>query len=69
MAKNEYTVYRRYRDFMALHEKLGERYDSTCIILPPPPPKGGVKSVSVKMKGDEDSDGLGRSIGKFFYIL
>ena len=62
MAKNEYTVYRRYRDFTTLHERLSDRYDTTCIILPPPPPKSGVKSVS--MKGEEDSDGLGRTIGK-----
>ena len=64
MAKNEYTVYRRYRDFRALHERLSDRYDSSCMILPPPPPKSGVKSVSVKMKGEDDSDGLGRTIGK-----
>ena len=25
MAKNEYTVYRRYRDFLQLHEKLEDR--------------------------------------------
>ena len=69
MAKNEYTVYRRYRDFKALHEKLSDRYDSACIILPPPPPKAGVKAVSVKMKDDQDSDGLGRSIGKVLLYL
>ena len=25
MAKNEFTVYRRYRDFLKLHEKLEDR--------------------------------------------
>ena len=25
MAKNEFTVYRRYRDFLRLHEKLEDR--------------------------------------------
>ena len=67
MAKNEYTVYRRYRDFRTLHERLSERYDSSCIILPPPPPSSGVKSVSVKMKDDQDLDGLGRTIGKIMF--
>ena len=28
MAKNEFTVYRRYRDFLKLHEKLEDRLDN-----------------------------------------
>jgi len=63
MAKNEYTVYRRYRDFTQLHDKLEDRYADSCIILPPPPSKSRVKSVSVKIKGDTDTEGLGRSVG------
>ena len=35
------------------------------MIIPPPPSKSSVKSVSVKIKGDTDSDSLGRTIGKF----
>ena len=66
MAKNEYIVYRRYREFRMLHEKLEDRYADQCIILPPPPTKNKIKSVSAKMKGDADSDGLGRGIGKFY---
>ena len=34
------------------------------MIIPPPPSKSSVKSVSVKIKGDTDSDSLGRTIGK-----
>ena len=30
MAKNEYTVYRRFRDFKQLHEKLEDRYEENA---------------------------------------
>ena len=94
MAKNEYTVYRRFRDFKQLHEKLEDRYvenvvflegrinnrqcmfgfyvfryADSCMIIPPPPSKSSVKSVSVKIKGDTDSDSLGRTIGKFYSVF
>ena len=80
MAKNEFTVYRRYRDFLKLHEKLEDRLDTLvsslfysiidryaaqCVILPPPPSKSRVKSVSAKIKTDSETDGLGRSIGEW----
>ena len=44
------------------------RYADSCIILPPPPSKSRVKSVSVKIKGDTDTEGLGRSVGKLIEI-
>ena len=32
MAKNEFTVYRRYRDFLKLHEKLEDRSEiAECV--------------------------------------
>ena len=80
MAKNEFTVYRRYRDFLKLHEKLEDRserayplqiseldcrYAAQCIILPPPPSDSKVKSVSAKVRTDSETDGLGRSIGEW----
>ena len=80
MSKNEYIVYRRYREFRMLHEKLEDRlegilkegelklffprYAEQCIILPPPPSKNKVKAVSAKMKSQNDTDGLGKSVGK-----
>ena len=45
------------------------RYADSCIILPPPPTKNRVKSVSVKMKGDEETDNLGKSVGKCLHSL
>ena len=69
MAKNDYTVYRRYKvrcayidgvimmcrrqDFLLLDAKLRERYRATGTILPPPPGKNRVKGVHSRLAGDK----------------
>ena len=62
-SKAEYTVYRRFNDFIKLHEKLVHTYSNTCTIVPPPPEKNSMTTVRTKLTGKTDSDGLAKYIG------
>eukprot|EP00090_Calanus_glacialis_P046171 TRINITY_DN8925_c0_g1_i1.p1 TRINITY_DN8925_c0_g1~~TRINITY_DN8925_c0_g1_i1.p1 ORF type:complete len:517 (-),score=153.83 TRINITY_DN8925_c0_g1_i1:14-1417(-) len=62
-SKNEYTVYRRFQDFLQLHAKLVHNYTSCCIIIPPPPQKNTMATVRTKLTGETETNGLGKYIG------
>ena len=63
-SKNEDTVYRRFKDFVQLHEKLVFNYTNCCIIVPPPPEKNTVATVRTRLTGETEANGLGKYIGK-----
>ena len=63
-SKNEYTVYRRFQDFLQLHAKLVHNYTSCCIIIPPPPQKNTMATVRTKLTGETETNGLGKYIGE-----
>jgi len=60
-AESNYTVYRRFRDFVMLNDKLRETYGTQCIIVPPPPDKNKITSVWSKVS-DLNNSGLDRVI-------
>ena len=63
-SKNEYTVYRRFKDFLQLHDKLVYNYTNSCVIIPPPPKKNTMATVRTKLTGETETNGLGKYIGK-----
>jgi sorting nexin-1/2 len=49
----ELVVTRRFSDFLGLHEKLVNRYQSRGIIVPPPPEKSVVGMTKIKVMKEE----------------
>jgi len=47
-------VYRRFSDFLGLHEKLVEKHLHRGCIIPPPPEKSVIGTLAVKLLGNVD---------------
>merc|ERR1711894_123999 len=52
----ELCVYRRFSDFLGLHEKLAEKHQHLGRIIPPPPEKSVVGMTKVKMSKEEQNN-------------
>ena len=59
--ETNYSVYRRFKDFKKLDDKLQMNYSKKCIILPPPPDDSKITSVWSKVSNLNNS-GLDRVI-------
>merc|ERR1711963_1083534 len=51
--KTEMGVYRRFSDFLGLHEKLVERHLCQGRVVPPPPEKSVLGMTKIKMSKEE----------------
>uniref|UniRef100_A0A914WPB1 PX domain-containing protein n=1 Tax=Plectus sambesii TaxID=2011161 RepID=A0A914WPB1_9BILA len=57
-AKKLYEVWRRFSDFLGLHEKLSGKHLHNGLIVPPPPEKSVIGMTKAKMgKGTEEDHG------------
>ncbi|KRZ72416.1 Sorting nexin-2 [Trichinella papuae] len=55
--KREYSVWRRFSDFLGLHDSLAEKYIATGRIIPPAPSKNVIGMTKTKMvKGTVEED-------------
>lgn len=52
--RRQSTVYRRFSDFLGLHEQLVERYLRAGFIIPPAPSKNIIGATKVKMGGQQN---------------
>ena len=59
--ESNYSVYRRFKDFQKLDDKLKMNYSKKCIIIPPPPDASKITSVWSKVSNLNNS-GLDRVI-------
>ena len=55
--KNEFSVTRRFSDFLGLHEKLSDKYLSRGRVIPPAPEKSLVATTKVKMTNNNSDSG------------
>ncbi|KAK2163467.1 hypothetical protein LSH36_79g09043 [Paralvinella palmiformis] len=51
--KPEMSVYRRFSDFLGLHEKLVEHHQHDGVFIPPPPSKSVLGMTKIKMSKEE----------------
>jgi sorting nexin-1/2 len=51
--KSEFTVNRRFSDFLGLHMKVVTKYLHTGVIIPSPPEKDSLSMAKVKISKDE----------------
>jgi len=51
--KQEMGVYRRFSDFLGLHDKMVEKYQHQGRIIPPPPEKSVLGMTKIKMSKEE----------------
>jgi sorting nexin-1/2 len=54
--KKHYEVWRRFSDFLGLHEKLHSKHLPNGVIVPPPPEKSVVGMTKAKMSKTVDDD-------------
>ncbi|XP_065337227.1 sorting nexin-2-like isoform X1 [Cloeon dipterum] len=52
--KSNFSVYRRFSDFLGLHDKLTEKYLRSGRIIPPAPEKSMIGSTKIKMSNQSD---------------
>ncbi|KAG5894964.1 hypothetical protein JTB14_023312 [Gonioctena quinquepunctata] len=57
--RNEFSVIRRFSDFLGLHDKLTEKYLKVGRIIPPAPEKSVIGMTKVKMSSQEGSTANG----------
>ncbi|ELU01066.1 hypothetical protein CAPTEDRAFT_156986 [Capitella teleta] len=53
----EMSVYRRFSDFLGLHDKLVEKHLHEGYIIPPPPEKSVVGMTKIKMSKEDQASG------------
>lgn len=51
--KTENSVYRRFSDFLGLHDKLVDKHQPMGIIVPPPPEKSVLGATKIKISKEE----------------
>jgi sorting nexin-1/2 len=51
--KQEMGVYRRFSDFLGLHDKMVEKYQHQGRVIPPPPEKSVIGMTKIKMSKEE----------------
>ncbi|XP_072761529.1 sorting nexin-2 [Anoplolepis gracilipes] len=54
--KRNFSVIRRFSDFLGLHDKLTEKYLRNGRIIPPAPEKSVIGTTKVKMSGDKSQE-------------
>ena len=56
--KQQFAVYRRFSDFLGLHDKLVDKYLRTGRIIPPAPEKSVMGTTKIKMSNQNDQQSL-----------
>lgn len=56
--KPQFFVYRRFSDFLGLHDKLVEKYLRSGRIIPPAPEKSVIGTTKIKMSNQNDQQSL-----------
>ncbi|XP_059490276.1 sorting nexin-2-like [Neocloeon triangulifer] len=60
--KSNFSVYRRFSDFLGLHDKLIEKYLRSGRIIPPAPEKSMIGSTKIKISNQADQGSSGEFI-------